>query len=337
MAMPRFAADGVTDNTPAFAAVLADLTRQPDATLDLTDGVYAISDTLELPTRVSLRMAPGARILALPGFRGTAVVRKARGTKSEHVYSGRIAGGIVDGGGQAVMGVHVPCACRMDVSDVEVVDCTVRGIMIGDAEQGGWYEVNVSRVRCSVNKPLRHAPGSIGLQYLHCTDSLINMVVIIGYETGVWSQSGSNDFSQVHVWNHTENGPLQNCFVCRSWNDSWNQCYADSPFNGGQPCNGFLVDAPFNRFTACRVYNNTMTIPDTVTGFLITERGTHGTYIGNHFTAHDGHALKDAFAGPMEAGTFIGNTYNPQVHGGLVNRIPSAEGGLSPVPALRIG
>jgi len=328
--------DGKTDNSPCFESLFA----RPAATgvngLQLPAGAYLVSRTIELPTAVSLHLEPGACIRAMPGFQGDAVLRKQAGKIGVHAWNGRIGGGLIDGNRQNVIGIHVPGACRMDVCDIEIVDCLQKGIYIGSPEKTWGYEVNVRSVRCAIDLETAHSPGSIGLHYEKITDSYVSQVVIIGYETGVATESSSNDFSQVHVWSVTAHGPLKRNFYCNGWGDSYNQCYADAPFDEGRECCGFLVNKPFNRFTNCRVYCNNYTFDNTVVGFQLTDAGTHGSYLNNLFTAGPERRIKAAFAGNLEAATMIGNTYDPNVIGGRENRIPSDTGGISHVPKFMV-
>ncbi len=328
--------DGKTDNSPWFEAELARLAATAPAGLRLPAGIYAISRTIELPTSVSLQLDPGACLRALPGFQGEAMIRKER--CRTHAWSGRIAGGMIDGGKQNLIGIHVPGACRMDIGDIEIVDCLYKGIYIGlPADDKTWgYEVNVRGVRCAIDMQTRHAPGSVGLHYEQVTDSYVSQVVIIGYETGVASESSANDFSQVHVWSVTAHGPLKRNFHCNGWGDSYNQCYADAPFDEGRECYGFLVNRPFNRFTNCRVYSNSYTFDNTVVGFMLTDSGTHGSYLNNLFTAGAERRIKAAFAGNLEAATMLGNGYDPNILAGRENRIPSDTGGISHIPPFQV-
>ncbi len=332
--------DGRADNSPVLKELTAEFAECPSpATLDLGDGTYCISETLELPAQVSLRLSHGACIRAMPGFKGDALVRKMRGKLGVHKWNGRISGGMLDGGRQDIVGIHVPGACRMDISDVEIVDCLRKGIHIGlpGSEKTWGYEVNIRSVRCAIDLKTRHSEGSVGIHYEQITDSYIGQVVVIGYETGVASESASNDFSQVHVWSVTGHGPLKRNFFCNGWGDSYSQCYADAPFDEGRECYGFFVNKPFNRFTNCRVYSNKYTFDNTVVGFMLSASGTHGSYIGNLFTASKDYRIKAAYAGNLEAATIIGNSYDPGIIGGRENRIPSDTGGLSHVPQLKIG
>ena len=330
------AGDGTTDNAPAFDTVFAQLAAAGTNGFQLPPGVYGVSRTIELPTAISLQLDPGACIRALPGFEGDAVLRKQRDETGVHHWNGRISGGMIDGNRQNVIGIHVPGACRLDICDIEIVDCLQKGIYIGSADKTWGYEVNVRGVRCAIDLNTAHAPGSIGLHYEQITDSYISQMVIIGYETGVASESASNDFSQVHVWSVTAHGPLKRNFFCNGWGDSYSQCYADAPFDGGNECYGFLVNKPFNRFVNCRVYCNNYTFDNTVIGFMLTDSGTHGSYLNNLFTAGAERRIKAAYAGNLEAATMIGNGYDPNVIGGRENRIPSDTGGTSYIPPLKI-
>lgn len=317
-------ADAATDNTPAFEAALAAIATAGGGTLQVPDGAFGIARTLDLPRDVSLLMTPGAVIRALPDFAGDAVIRKGREEeRGQHGCYGAIRGGTIDGGAHTLTGILVPYACRLHIGDLEVRNARMKGIHIGTA---GWYECNVSNVRCSLDPEVENCPGSIGLHYEKCTDSLVNSVVIIGYETGVRSDSSSNDFHQVHVWNFNTNGALKYCFYCNGWNDSWNQCYADSPITGDETGYGFYVDKPFNRITACRVYCNQWATDNKTVGIYISDGGTHGTYMANHFTAREEHRIARAFDGNLDSACILGNSYAPTVSGGRSSRTPPSTG-----------
>ena len=324
-----------TNSLPAdnlLAAKVADLVALGGGTLSLPDGVYTLAQPLRLPWNISLAMTPGATLRALPEFQGEAVVVKETNQQGVHACFGSIRGGTIDGGGLPITGVQVPRACRLHIGDLEIRNAGFKGIDVMD----GWYEVNISNVRCALDPTMPHAPGSVGLHYRKCTDSLINGVVIIGYETGVRSDSSSNDFQQVHVWNFPDNGPLKYCFYCGGWNDSYNQCYADSPFDGDNVCYGFYVHAPFTRISNGRIYCNNFAVEGKVTGIYLAPGGTHGSYLGNHFFATDGHRMGHAFAGNFDAACIFGNSFDRNILDGLVCRIPSGGGGDSRMPEVRI-
>ena len=309
-------ADGQTDNSAAFDRVIAELARRGGGTLAVPDGVFGLGRTLALPRVVSLELTPGATLRALPGFQGQAVVLKgSEGNRGAALSYGVIRGGTIDGGAQDLVGIQVNHACRLEIQDLEVRNACRKGISVGTT---GWYECNVSRVRCYLEHHVRSSPGSIGVHYEKCGDSFVSAVVIIGYETGLRSDTWSNDIHQVHVWNHQGNGPLKYCFYCGGWNDSYNQCYADSPMNGDAPGYGFYVARPHNRIIAGRVYCNDYATADRVVGVHATDQGTHGTYVGLHFTAREGHAMRLAFGGNLEGATILGCTYSNTVNGGKV-------------------
>ncbi len=326
-------ADGITDNSMIFATIINDLSHN-GGTLHLSDGHYCISCSLELPRNVSLVMEPGAVLQALPEFIGDAVVVK--GIEKEHGQHGCygvIRGGTINGGKHDVTGIQVKYACRLHISDLEIRNACKKGIHIGTE---GWYEVNISNVRCHLDMDVKHSPGSIGIHYDRCTDSYVSMAVIIGYETGVRSDSSSNDFQQIHVWNVPAHGPLKICYHCNGWNDSWNQCYADAPFDGDNTCYGWLVEKPFNRITNGRCYCNSFTVDAMPVGIHITDGGTHGTYMSNHFTAGKEHRIAAAFSGNFDSACIFGNSFDPGVISGRVCQIPSGGGGVSSMPEITI-
>ncbi len=224
-----------------LAGRIAALHARGGGTLELADGMYAIDQPLHLPQNVSLSMLPGTIIRALPAFQGEAVVIKDMGEEGVHQPGGWIRGGVIDGARQPLTGLKVEYACRLDIADLEVRDATFKGIHLAN----GWYEVNLSHVRCNVDLHTPYAPGSIGIHYEKCGDSQVHLAHVIGYETGVRSDSWSNCFHLVHVWNYDpEQGPMNYCFYCNGHNDTYSQCYADSPtiagFYMGKPFQGGL-------------------------------------------------------------------------------------------------
>ena len=305
---------------------IAELDARGGGTLELGDDVYGIDRPLRLPRVVSLYMTPHAIIRALPGFQGEAVVVK-EGQKEDHAGAGWIRGGIIDGGRQPLIGLDVKSVCRLEISEVEVLDCTFKGFHLA-----GWYEINLSHVRCNVDLHTHYAAGSIGIHYENA-DSLVHSAVVIGYETGVRSDASSNDFQFVHVWNFDpDQGPMLYCFYCNGHGDTYNECYADSPTIAG-----FYMLKPFQRVFGCRIYYSRWAADNAGAGVLIGPNGTHGTYVGNYYFADKEHTLAKAYDGNLDAATILGdNARGTVVHGGLECRIPSGGGGADPMPPLTV-
>ena len=274
-------------------------------------------------------MTPGAVIKVLPGFKGDAVVIKQGDQRGVHASYGCIRGGVIDAGRMPLVGLRVEYACRLQIADIEIRDALQKGIHMAE----GWYEVNVANVRINVDLKTRNAPGSVGLHYGEkCGDSLVSSVVVIGYETGVRSDSFSNDFQLVHVWNCDDTqGPMLHCFYCNGWGDSYSQCYADSPTIAG-----FYVSKPCQRIIANRVYYSRWAADDAGAGILITPGATHGLYLGNYFTADEKHRLARAIDGDLNSATILGNSFSPSVRGGRAAQVPSRGGGASAMPPLDV-
>ena len=175
---------------------IATLEKGGGGTLELSDGVYEISKPLRLPISVSLVMTPNAVLRAKQGFQGDAVLIKGGGSKSKYSEtSGWIRGGIIDGGRQSLTGIRVEAVERLEIADLVVVNATYKGIHL----LKGGYEKNITRVRCDVDLHTKYAPGSIGLHYEN-GDSKVILAHIIGYETGVRSEStGAGPHRQVVV------------------------------------------------------------------------------------------------------------------------------------------
>ncbi len=312
--------NGEHDDTPAFEKYIESLYGGL-GTVVVPDGVYAISKKIRLPQGISLQLGPGAVIKALPDYWDDVLVETESFDHEDARWEPQsISGGVLDGSGLPLTGVRTVLDRETDIRHTTIRNCCFKGIHIGVE---GCCETNLANVRVQCERGVYARAGSIGIHYEKTTDNLVCGGIVIGYETGLRSDSSSNDFQQVHVWNYQENCRLATCFHCNGWNDSYCQCYADSPMNGDDPGYGFFVEKPFQRFSNCRIYNNQWVTPDRVIGFWIEAGGTHGSYIGNHFTARDGHEMKAAFAGNILGGTFLGNTYARTVLDGKLNRIQS--------------
>lgn len=305
---------------------IAELEARGGGTLELTDGVYEISKPLRLPVSVSLVMMPYAVIRARRGFQGDAVIIKGGGKASKFCFHGGwIRGGVIDGNRQSLTGLRVESGvARMEIADLEVLNALHKGIHLLD----GGYETNLARVRCDVELNTRYAPKSIGIHFER-GDCKVTLAHVIGYETGLRSDRSSNWFTMIHVWNNDPTqGPMKYCFYCNGGNNTFNQCYADSPTVAG-----FYITKPHQSMTQCRVYYSRWAKDNSGAGFLITPEGRHGSYLGNVLFADKEHRLAEAFAGDLEGACILG-TSTWGVLGGLENRIPS--GGSVDHPPLNM-
>jgi hypothetical protein len=294
------------------------LDKRGGGTLELGDGEYEIDKPLLLPNSVSLMMTPCAVIRAKAGFMGDAVIIKGGGENSRFSHTGGwIRGGVIDGGRQPITGLRIEQTDRMEIADLVVLNATYKGIHL----LKGGYETNISRVRCDVDLDTKYAPGSIGIHYER-NDSLLNFAHIIGYETGLRSDGGTNFFTLVHVWNRdSDQGPMLYNYYCNGPANTFNQCYADSPTIAG-----FYINKPHQSIIQCRVYYSRWAKDNSGAGFLITPEGIQGNYIGNVLFADGGHRLARAFDGDLSGSCILGTScWGDGVLGGFENRIPSGE------------
>ena len=293
---------------------IAALDARGGGTLELGDGEYEIVRTLRLPRSVSLVMTPNAVIRAKANFQGDAVIVKGGGNYSKTAAtSGWIRGGVIDGNRQPLTGLRVEDLHRLEIADLSVLNALYKGVHL----LKGGNETNLTRVRCDVDMRTRYAPDSIGI-HVERTDCKFAMVHVIGYETGVRSDAGSNWFSQIHVWNWVPTqGPMKYCFHCNGANNTFSQCYADSPSVAG-----FYMTKPHQSVMQCRVYYSRWAEDNAGAGFLITREGQHGSYLGNVLFAGRENRLGKAFEGDLEGACILG-TSGWNVAGGMENRIPS--------------
>jgi hypothetical protein len=306
----------ISDRHAEFTKRIDEMNTAGGGTLELSDGVYEISRPLRIPICVSLIMTPNAVIRAAKNFDGDAVIIKGGGNKSKYSdTSGWIRGGIIDGAKQILTGIRVEDVQRLEIADLVVLNCLYKGIHL----LKGGYEKNITRVRCDVDLNTKYAPGSIGIHYENA-DSKVYLAHVIGYETGLRSDSSSNWFNLIHVWNFDEHqGPMFINFYCNGANNTFNQCYADSPSIAG-----FYITQPHQSFLQNRVFYSRWAQDNAGVGFKILPEGKHGNYIGNVLFANEGHRLAKAFEGDLEGSTIIG-TSTWRTLDGLENRLPSGE------------
>ena len=318
---PRLDGAHIDDWHTELTQRIAVLEARGGGTLELGDGVYEIAKPLRLPVAVSLVMTPNAVIRAKPNFQGDAVVIKGGGKYSAYsATAGWIRGGVIDGGRQPLTGLRVEKMHRLEIADLSVLNATYKAIHV--LKDG--YETNISRVRCDVDTSLHYAPGSIGIHYER-GDCKAYLVHVIGYETGVRSDGGSNWFTMIHVWNYDPHqGPMNYCFYCNGSNNTFNQCYGDSPTVAG-----FYINKPHQSVVQCRVYYSRWAKDDAGVGILISSNGKHGTYLANVIFADKGHRLAKAFDGDLEGACILG-TSGWGVLGGFENRIPSGSANDNP-------
>lgn len=329
-------ADGHTDNAAVFRRAAETLADCRLGTIHVPDGIFITSEPVRLTRRVSLCLAPSAVLRAAPDFQGDALVVKGAEPPPDHEQfqghetNGRICGGILDGNKLPILGIRVPSLARLAIQDIEILNARAGGIHAGP---GPGYELTLRGVRIAldVDGTVPFVPGSVGLRIEGISDNHVSQVLVIGYETGVWTNGSSSAFSQVHVWNG-RNRPLKTAFHCAGWQDMYSQCQSDN-FDGV----AFLVDAPFQRFignfcqSTARFGNTGQRI-----GFRLTPRGTHGAYFGNFFNPSTDAPIQP-FEGALEGSTILGSLYNRHVVEGQVNRIASDEGGAAHVPPLEVG
>jgi len=327
--------DGSTDCTAAFEQAVAAVNHGGYATLYVPDGVFGITRPIHVENQMSLALAPSARILALPGFEGEAMIIKGGGDHETdiwraHDYGGEMFGGVIDGAGQAIIGIHCPWSRRHRIHDMEILNCTAGGLHVGPK---GEYETTISHVRISLNVDgsMSASPDAIGLKIDGVSDNHVSQVLVIGYEVGVYATGSSTAFHQVHIWNG-RNRPLKTAFHAAGHQDMYSQCQVDTYDD-----TTFFVDAPFQRFVGCFTQShNKFGKPDRRVAFRLGERGTHGSYFGNFINSGED-APQTAFTGNTEGCTILGTLFNPNTPAdGRAHQIPSHSGGASWHPPLQI-
>ena len=328
-----FQASPAGDWSPAFAAAFASLADCTHATVHIPDGDFGVLQPVHVPNHVSIAMAPAARLFALPAFTGEAVVIKGERPVGDlgweaHGYSGRIGGGIIDGGKLPIHGVIGRWTRRFVLHDLEVFNCLAGGIRIGEQ---GWYETTLRGVRVQIDFDVTCLPDAIGVEVVRGSDNQVTQLLTIGYDIGVKGASGSTCWHQVHVWKGRHR-PFKIGFHCGGWNDCFSQCQCDECENIG-----FLVDAPFQRFDACMVQQGQKSVRHKGERIAVrlTGRGTHCFFAGTFINPAENALFAKVFDGSLEGCTVVGTLYNQHVRpDSLVNQFASGTGGASWQPVV---
>jgi hypothetical protein len=322
------------DWSSAFAAACTALADCDQATVHIPDGDFGVLRPVVVPNHVSIAMAPAARLFAMPGFEGEAVVIKGERPAGDldwtaHGYSGRIGGGIIDGGKLPIHGVIGRWTRRFVLHDLEIFNCLAGGIRIGEQ---GWYETTLRGVRVQIDFDVTCLPDAIGVEVVRGSDNQVTQLLTIGYDIGVKGTSGSTCWHQVHVWKGRHR-PFKIGFHCGGWNDCFSQCQVDE-------CQevGFLVDAPFQRFESCMVQGGGDWLKlegSQGVAVRLTGRGTHCFFAGTFINPSAKHPFVKVFDGTLEACTVVGTLYNPHVpRDQQINQFASGTGGASWQPVV---
>lgn len=267
-------------------------------TLVLGPGVYRIDVPIELPASMSLLMHDAAVIVASDNFIGDCLIRKVPGPyRSIDGTSGKISGGVLDGGGKVVVGIKVGKLHRLVISNISIVNCRLCGV---EFEHGG-NECYMSLVRCDVSQEFSAAKGSIGVINKK-TDCRFNQVTIIGYENGWSGSGGGNLMNQIHAWNWVPvHGEMKIGFICGGYSDRYSQCYADSFSEVG-----FDVLAGMQSFVQCKALYSRWSKDGGGVGFRVSGFGGNAVFLSNVCFGVNGHRLKESFAGDLNNVSIIG-------------------------------
>ncbi len=129
----------------------------------------------------------------------------------------------------------------------------------------------------------KNGATSIGIHYNSCTDSYVTCCNVVGYRTGMRTNSGSVFHSQCHVWARTIQGPMTCGYYVAGSDCTYLSCYADSPNDGGDATitdmYGFYLAAAHPKLLACTVSLNPTSSPsdNKLTGVYFAT-GIGGTY-----------------------------------------------------------
>jgi hypothetical protein len=252
------------------AAVTAITISAQYTTLTFPSGLYTIDKPVIVRRRISLDLDATAEIKAITGFSGASVPAYSPSptaftsnamlkTEPEDVTDywdfSEIKGGIINGNNIADIGIELIRVRFCRVSDMTIRGCRLHGILSGVSTVSTSYELELNLVRV-YREDVANSTNSLGIWLKNTTDSYFTQLYVIGYRVGIKDSDGSasNDFQFCHVWGKTVNGPLTRCFDIGGANNTYNQCYADTPGDGAADVYGFYIDAQGVRVTNSRVY-----------------------------------------------------------------------------------
>lgn len=138
--------DGVRDDTDAFQRAI-DALPDDGGTVDVPAGNYLIDPTrrVRLRSRMHLRLAPDARLVARPNAEPRTYVLLASQVSDVEISGGQVVGDrdAHAGGGEWGHGIAVRGSARVTVRDVRVSRCWGDGVSVGGERPGarGWASI----------------------------------------------------------------------------------------------------------------------------------------------------------------------------------------------------
>jgi len=162
--------DGVTDDTAAFAAAIAQL-GPAGGTVDVPAGRYRIDPvrSIHLADSIAMEMASGAVLAALPVAQGNSAVIRLDGIQGASIRGGMIIGerdGHLGTAGEWGMGIQIMGGSTISVEGVRIEGCWGDGIYVGG--RSGVEATHITIRRCVVTNNRRQ-----GMSMTGCRDSLV--------------------------------------------------------------------------------------------------------------------------------------------------------------------
>ena len=253
---------GVDDTVSILRA--RDAAAERNASIVLPRGIYFLGETLELPSKTSLVLMPGATLKATPTFTGNSLVRlgdPGGSAFADDIYVG--GGGSLDTSNvpNILFGIDVAYARFSRIENLKIAGSVSNSIRVGDpGAPAASYEIDMTRIR-AWREDVPNSEGSHGFRWQNATDCYGSMLQAIGYRTGFLIEGSSIEIAQCHAWVRPVHGVMRRAFDVQGSGSTLVQCYADTPTNFGDPLIEDLVC--FNLFgfsptlVSCRAFINT--------------------------------------------------------------------------------
>lgn len=274
-----------------------------------------VSAPLILKAGVCLWLDPTFTIKATAAIVGGAVIDTSNATLLTRPV---VVGGIIDCNSLADDGLFLRNFAHATVEGMTVLRYNANAYVFGDTgAPNSSFELMGTKLFCSRGNTDTVPTGSRGIWTQNCTDSEFIQCILVGADTGIRNDDGSNHFHECHVWGY--NGHCPSIGFDDNSDGHWIDCHVDNPVTG--VAFGFRLRTNNGSVIVGGSVNNGLFggVDNVVTGVQVDSNSPNFLIVGLTFNGLDGtHRIAKA----VNYSTSTGGRY--QILGCRYNNVVSA-------------